>query len=124
MSSKGVLGGDFNYHRTEASAEKRIWLSSFGHIDAQVKGGLVWDKVPFPLLIMPNTNQSVTIQPEAFHLMNAMEFVADHYVTFNATYYLKGWILNRVPLIKFMRLREVVSFNMVYGGLTDKNNNS
>ena len=124
MGIKGVLGGDFNYNRTEASAEKRIWLSSFGHIDAQVKGGLVWDKVPFPLLIMPNTNQSVTIQPEAFHLMNAMEFVADHYVTFNATYYLKGWILNRVPLIKFMRLREVVSFNMVYGGLTDKNNPS
>ena len=118
----GVLGGDYNYNHTEISAEKRIWLSSFGHIDAQVKAGKVWDKVPFPLLILPNTNQSITIQPEAFHMMNALEFVTDQYVSFNATYYLKGWILNRIPGIKWLRLREVLSFNMIYGGLTDKNN--
>lgn len=122
LGIKGVLGGDYNYNHTEISAEKRIWLSSFGHIDAQVKAGKVWDKIPFPLLILPNTNQSVTIQPEAFHMMNALEFVTDQYVSFNATYYLKGWILNRIPGIKWLRLREVLSFNMIYGGLTDKNN--
>ena len=122
LGIKGVLGGDYYYNHTEISAEKRIWLSSFGHIDAQVKAGKVWDKVPFPLLILPNTNQSVTIQPEAFHMMNALEFVTDQYVSFNATYYLKGWILNRIPGIKWLRLREVLSFNMIYGGLTDKNN--
>lgn len=122
LGIKGVLGGDYNYNRTEISAEKRIWLSSFGHIDAQLKAGKVWNKVPFPLLILPNTNQSITIQPEAFHMMNALEFVTDQYVSFNATYYLKGWILNRIPGIKWLRLREVVSFNGIYGGLTDKNN--
>ena len=122
LGIKGVLGGDYNYNHTEISAEKRIWLSSFGHIDAQVKAGKVWDKVPFPLLILPNTNQSVTIQPEAFHMMNALEFVTDQYVSFNATYYLKGWILNPIPGIKWLRLREVLFFNMIYGGLTDKNN--
>ena len=122
LGIKGVLGGDYNYNHTEISAEKRIWLSSFGHIDAQVKAGKVWDKVPFPLLILPNTNQSITIQPESFHMMNALEFVTDQYVSFNATYYLKGWILNRIPGIKWLRLREVLSFNMIYGGLTDKNN--
>lgn len=122
LGIKGVLGGDYNYNHTEISVEKRIWLSSFGHIDAQIKAGKVWDKVPFPLLILPNTNQSITIQPEAFHMMNALEFVTDQYVSFNATYYLKGWILNRIPGIKWLRLREVLSFNMIYGGLTDKNN--
>lgn len=124
MGFKGVLGGEYNYNHTEVSAEKRIWLSSFGHIDTQLKAGKVWDKVPFPLLILPNTNQSITIQPEAFHMMNALEFVTDQYVSFNATYYLKGWILNRVPGIKWLKLREVVSFNGIYGGLTDKNNPS
>ena len=103
LGIKGVLGGDYNYNHTEISAEKRIWLSSFGHIDAQIKAGKVWDKVPFPLLILPNTNQSITIQPEAFHMMNALEFVTDQYVSFNATYYLKGWILNRIPGIKWLR---------------------
>ena len=98
LGIKGVLGGDYNYNHTEISAEKRIWLSSFGHIDAQVKAGKVWDKVPFPLLILPNTNQSITIQPEAFHMMNALEFVTDQYVSFNAT---EGKKPKRLPSPKF-----------------------
>lgn len=118
----GVLGGEYKYHHTEVSAEKRIWLSSFGHIDAMVKAGKVWDKVPFPLLTLPNTNQSITIQPEAFHMMRALEFVTDQYASFYLTYYLKGWILNRIPLINLLKMREVVSISGIYGGLTDKNN--
>lgn len=117
-----ALGGEYRYNHTEASAEKRIWLSSFGHIDTQLKAGKVWEKVPFPLLIMPNTNQSITIQPEAFHLMKPMEFLADEYVSLSMTYYLKGWLLNRIPGINWLRLREVVSFNGVYGRLSNKNN--
>ena len=122
MGLKNVLGSDFNYNHTEISAEKRIWLSSFGHIDALVTAGKVWDKVPFPLLIMPNTNQSITIQPQAFNMMRALEFVSDQYVSFYFTYYMKGWILNRIPGVKWLRLREVISFSGFYGGLTDKNN--
>ena len=119
---RGVLGGDYRYNRTEAGVSKRIWLSSFGHIDASLRGGIVWDKVPFPLLVTPNTNQSITIQPQAFHLMNAMEFMADRYVAFDATYHLKGWILNRIPLINLLGLREVASFSGVWGRLSDRNN--
>lgn len=122
LGLKNVLGGDYTYNHTEVSAEKRIWLSSFGHIDALVKGGKVWNRVPFPMLIFPNTNQSVTIQPEAFNMMRAMEFISDEYVAFYFTYYLKGWILNRIPGVKWLRLREVVSFSGFYGHLTDKNN--
>lgn len=119
---KNVLNGDYNYNRTELSAEKRIWLSSFGHLDTQLKAGKVWDKVPFPLLILPNTNQSITIQPEAFHMMRALEFVTDQYVSLNVTYYMKGWLLNRIPGIRWLKFREVLSFNGIYGNLSDKNN--
>ena len=119
---RDVLGGQYNYHHTEAGIAKRFWLSSFGHIDFNLKAGKIWDKVPFPLLIMPNTNQSITIQPEAFHMMNALEFVTDQYVSLDATYYMKGWIFNRIPFFNLLQIREVVSFNAVYGSLSDKNN--
>lgn len=118
----GVLGGDYAYNHTELSAEKRIWLSSFGHIDATVKAGKVWDRVPFPMLILPNTNQSITIQPETFTMMRAMEFLTDQYASFYLTYYLKGWILNRIPGIKWFKMREVISFSGIVGDLSDKNN--
>jgi hypothetical protein len=119
---KGPFGGEYPYHHTEFSAEKRIWLSSFGHIDAKLQAGAVWNSVPFPLLIHPNTNQSITIQPESFTLLHPLEFVADRYVSLHATYYLKGWILNRTPLLKWLRLREVVSLNAFFGNLTPRNN--
>ncbi|MDR3262012.1 MAG: DUF5686 and carboxypeptidase regulatory-like domain-containing protein [Tannerella sp.] len=117
-----LLSGQYRYNRTEASVSKRIWLSSFGHIDANVKAGKIWDKAPFPLLIIPNTNQSITIQPETFNMMNALEFVADQYVSVDAAYYLKGWILNRIPIVNLLQLREVISFSGVYGSLSDRNN--
>ncbi|MDR3129571.1 MAG: DUF5686 family protein [Tannerellaceae bacterium] len=119
---KGLLGGKYNYQHSEASMEQRLWLSSFGHIDAKIKAGAVWNSVPFPLLILPNTNQSVTIQPESFNLMRPVEFVADHYLSLHATYFLKGWIQNRLPVIKWLKLREVVSVNAFWGGLSHRNN--
>jgi hypothetical protein len=118
---KGLFGGKYSYHHTELSAEKRIWFSSFGHVDAKVKAGGIWNTVPFPLLILPNTNQSFTIQPETFNLMRPIEFVADRYVALYATYYLKGWILNRTPVIKWLKLREVVSVNAFWGSLSARN---
>ncbi len=54
--------------------------------------------------------------------MQPMEFVMDQYAEFFATYYLKGWILNRIPLLNKLKLREVVSFRAITGSLSEKNN--
>ena len=53
MAAKGVLGGDYTYHYTEAGFQKRFWFSAFGYTDVILKAGKVWNKVPFPLLIIP-----------------------------------------------------------------------
>ena len=37
---KGLLGGDYNYHYTEASIFKRLWLNSWGRIDLYTRGGV------------------------------------------------------------------------------------
>ena len=118
----GRFDRTFTYNRTDFSIEKRLWLSAFGHIDASLKAGIIWDRVPLPKLYSPNANLSFLLQNDAFNLMSPMEFVMDRYAEFAATYYLKGWILNRIPLINRLGLREVVSFRAVAGSLSDKNN--
>ena len=35
---------------------------------------------------------------------------------------MKGLVLNNIPLIRRLKLREVVGFNILCGGLSDKNN--
>jgi hypothetical protein len=41
-------------------------------------------------------------------------------IALSLTYYLKGWILNRIPE-QLVEAREVVSFNRVFGSLSHKN---
>ncbi|MDD6209274.1 MAG: DUF5686 family protein [Bacteroidales bacterium] len=118
---KGFLGGDYNYNHTEFTAQKRFFLSAFGYIDGTLKMGKMWNKVPFPLLIMPNANQTITIQPETFQMMRALEFVSDQYVSWDMSYYMNGWLMNRIPLIRILKFREVFSFRGFYGNLTEKN---
>lgn len=122
MARKGFLGSDYNYHRTEVGIQKRFWFSAFGCLDAIVKAGKVWSEVPYPLLILPNANMSYTIQPETYTNMNPLEFINDEYASWDLTYYLNGNLLNRLPLIKKLRWREVFCFRGLWGNLTDKNN--
>ena len=78
--------------------------------------------MPYPLLILPNANLSYTIQPESYTNMNAMEFISDEYASWDVTYFMNGLILNRLPLVKKLKWREVLSFRGMWGNLTDKNN--
>lgn len=119
---EGILGGDYGYNITEMSIYKRFWLSSWGRINATFKGGVVWNKVPFPLLSFPATNQSYIIQLNHFHLINNMEFLNDRYASLDLTVDLNGVLLNRIPLLKRLKWREVCGVNILYGGLSDKNN--
>lgn len=122
MAKKDFLGSDYNYHRTDIGLQKRFWLSAFGYIDVIAKAGKVWSEVPWPLLILPNANLTYTIQPESYTNMNALEFINDEYVSWDVTYYMNGNLLNRLPLIKKLKWREVFCFRGLYGHLTDKNN--
>lgn len=116
-----LVDGETLIQSTSFSADKRFWLSSFGHIDAKLVSGVIWNRAPYTRLYIPSGNSSIYIANNAFNTMKPMEFIMDQYVAFFATYHLKGWILNRIPLINRLRLREVVGFNFLYGGLTSKN---
>ena len=115
-------GQGFIYNKTEILFDKRFWFSAFGHLDMRIKTGMIWQKVPFTKLHIPETSTSILLGQRSFNLMKPMEFMMDEYVSLFATYYFKGWILNRIPGINKLKLRGVVSFAGVYGGLTKKNN--
>ena len=100
---KGVLGGDYDYNLTEASIYKRFWLNSWGKLDVSVKGGVQWNKVPFPLLIMPAANLSYIVEDETFNLINNMEFLNDRYASLDVSWDLNGKLFNRIPLIKKLK---------------------
>ena len=119
---KGVLGGDYASNYTELSLTKRFWLNSWGRIDVYARAGAQWNKVPFPLLITPEANNSYIIQRNMFNLINNMEFMNDRFVSVALQWDLSGKLFNRIPLLKHLKWREVIGFKTLYGTLTDKNN--
>lgn len=109
-------------NRTDIDVRKRFWFSAFGYADMIIRGGHVWSTVPFTQLFIPNANLTYTIQPETFMLLSPMEFVTDTYASWDLTYWANGTILNYIPLLKELKLRESFAFRGFWGRLSDKNN--
>lgn len=121
MGVKGPFGGMYDYHRTELSFQKRWWMSMFGYINSFAQVGKVWNTVPFTMLGTPNANTSITIQPESYNLLDAMEFLNDEWAQVQLEYHLNGLIMNRIPILKYLKLRELVGIKGYYGRLTERN---
>jgi len=114
---KGVMGSSYSYQRFTFSASKRFFLSQLGYSDAQLEGGVIFGKVPYPLLNIHRANQSYIYQFSSYNLMNFMEFMSNRYVGVNVQHQFNGFFLNKIPLLKKLQLREVVSFKVLKGFL-------
>ena len=119
---KGICGAEYSYHMSEITAYKRVWLYSYGRIDMNLNMGAQWSRVPFPLLVLPVANNSYIITRGMFSMINNMEFINDRYASLNVEWDLSGKLLNRIPLIKRLKWREVIGFKTLYGYLSDRNN--
>ena len=54
--------------------------------------------------------------------MNFFEFISDEYIAASFTWHLEGFFLNRIPLLRKLKWREVVSAKGVMGRYNTKNN--
>jgi hypothetical protein len=123
MGLKNVFNSTNDYHNFSANIFKRVYLSQFGYSDITLEGGYIMGKnIPFPLLNIHRANQTYAYQLNSYNLMNFLEFVSDHYAAVNVQYYLNGFIFNKVPLLKRLKWREVISFKSLWGGLRNENN--
>jgi hypothetical protein len=121
MGVQGLLGGQYNYESLYGSIFKRFYLSQLGLADVIVNGGYIFGAVPYPLLNIAHANQTYAYQLQAYSMMNFLEFVSDKYVSVNIDYHMYGFLFNKIPLFKKLKLREVATFKMLYGGLRDEN---
>jgi hypothetical protein len=86
-----------------------------------LEGGKTFGKLPYPLLTIHRANQTYSYQPEAYNLMNFLEFVSDQYASVFIDHHFNGFIFNKLPLIKKIKLREVITFKGLIGKLSDEN---
>ena len=118
---KGVLGGEYAYQKTSLRVEKIFYVAPFGKSRWLLEGGKVFGQVSYPFLEIHQANRSYFFDDIGFNLMNYLEFVSDSYVMLHINHNFEGILLNRIPLIKKLRLREGITIKALYGGLSTQN---
>ena len=122
MAGLRGVWSDYTYNLTEVGVRKRVWLRSWGRMDFDFAAGAQWNRVPFPLLIMPRANLAYVYDDDMYYLVDNMEFLNDRYAQLMFNWSMNGKIFNRIPLFNRLKWREHVGFNILWGRLTDKNN--
>ena len=118
-----LLGGQYDYNYTELEWFRRTWLPmSWGKLDTRLRIGQQWNQVPWPLLPMPQANLSYVVSPQLFNMVNNMEFLNDRYASLMLTWEMGGKLLNRIPLLRRLKWREIFEVKCLWGTLSDKNN--
>ncbi|PAW94374.1 hypothetical protein CKK33_13085 [Mucilaginibacter sp. MD40] len=118
----GFFGGEYNYQNVIGNISKRFYFSTYGYTDVTTEGGYLFGKVPFPLLDIHHANQTYAFQLQSYNLMNFQEFVSDHYASIFVDHNFNGYFFNKVPLLKRLKLREIIDVKALWGGIRSENN--
>lgn len=116
---KNVLGSEFNYNRIQGQYNKPVELGKFGILDATIGAGKTFEPLPLALLTAVSSNQTYFLLPNTFALLDYYDFVADTYFEGHFEHHLNGFLLNRIPVIKKLNLRSLLTFRGVYGTISD-----
>ncbi|MFM7053374.1 MAG: DUF5686 family protein, partial [Bacteroidota bacterium] len=118
---KGVMDSDFSYHKLTAKLDDNIPLPPFGYTYLAVEAGKVWGSLPYPLLHVHQGNESYFYDYASFNMMNYYEFVSDQYASLFVVHHFDGFFLDKIPLLRKLKWRELASLRAVYGGLSEGN---
>jgi hypothetical protein len=118
---KDLFGSDYSYHRITLSVDDRFRINPIGYTDYYIEAGKAWGRLPYPLMILHPGNESYVYDFYAFNMMNYYEFVSDEYATVYMFHHFDGFFLNKIPLMRKLKWREIVSGKVLVGRVTDKN---
>jgi hypothetical protein len=116
---KDVFHSNYDYQKVKLNIKGTLRLNPIGHTQYTLEGGKIFGIVPYPLLELHPGNQTLIYDPESFNLMTYFEFGSNQYVSLFLDHHFDGFILNKIPLIKKAKLREVFSMHSVIGNLQD-----
>ena len=122
----GVLeAGNFQFSNqsgtyTKVSTTVRQFLKfDIGQFNYILDAGLIFGNVPYQLLEVPPGSETGGYSTFQFNMMNYMEYAADKYLNLHTELMFNGLILNQIPFIKNLNLREMCSVNLAYGNLNE-----
>lgn len=118
---KGVFNSDYTYHRVSINVDDRIRINPIGYTNYILEAGKIFGTVPYPLMILHPGNETYVYDWASFNMMNYYEFASDQYAMATLIHHFDGFFLNKIPLMRKLKWREVASFRAVYGSVSNSN---
>jgi len=112
---KGFLGADYDYMKLDFNFTDKIKLNPLGYLTFYLQAGKIWGNVPFPLMKIHEGNETYAFDLYAFNLMDYQEFVSDTYASLFLEHHFQGFFLNKIPLFRRLKWREVVGMRSLIG---------
>ncbi len=117
---KDLFGSEYNYQKIELNLEHRTQIGILGRIEYGANIGAIFGNVAYPLLHAIPGNQSLWLMTSAFNKLNFLEFVCDRYTGFYLENHWDGFFMNKLPLVKKLKMRLVTSGRLAYGALSQR----
>ena len=118
---KGLLNSDFKYDKLQLYYKQPIIIGPLGRTNIIVEVGKTFGKVPLGLLSVIPGNQTYFTIENTFSNLNFYEFVSDQYATLQWNHNFNGRIFSRIPFMRKLNWRELISIKGVYGSISDEN---
>ena len=120
----GFLGGEYDYLKIHAGLFDRMVINPLGYSLYYIQAGKIWGNVPFPFLKIHEGNETYAWDSHAFNLMDYQEFVSDTYASIFWEHHFVGFFLNKVPVFRKLKWREVVGMRALWGSYDAEKHNS
>lgn len=120
-SFKGLAGSDYDFWKVHLNYYHKFNVNPIGYARFIVDAGKIFGKVPYPLLQLHEGNETYAFDRYAFNMMNYYEFASDQYVSLYLEHHFQGFFLNRFPLLRRLKWREVATAKYLIGSIGNQN---
>mgnify|MGYP000339050483 FL=1 len=116
---RNLFYSNYEYQKVKFNIKDRVLLGYFGTLRYDFEIGKLWGSVPYPFLFVHQGNETWGYTRD-YNAMNIGEFMSDEYVSLSVAHYFGGLFLNRVPLLRKLKWRELVTARVIYGRLNSR----
>ena len=121
-SLQNAFRGEYDYQKVVLNLSDRVRLISLlGYTDYTAEVGKIFGMVPYPLMELHGGNETYVYDYMSFNMMKYYEFASDQYASVGLFHHFEGLLFNKVPLIKKLKWREVVTCKALWGSVNEKN---
>ena len=122
-----------NYLKLHILERQKIPVSNIGKLNYSIETGYILGKVPFSLLeissgqrnygvdkLGSHLQRSSKTEDLGFQLLSVEHYAADAYINFDGKFITNGIIFNHIPIIRSLKLREILSTQLYMGSLRNE----